>query len=70
MKDRNKIAIEEKVRLVQQCLTGEISQVEASRQGGVDERTLSEWIRQYETEGIEAFMPRERNRVYSKETKL
>ena len=69
MKDRNKIAIEEKVRLVQQCLAGEIGQMEASRQGGVDERTVADWIRQYEAEGIEAFMPR-RNRVYSIETKL
>ena len=69
MKDRNKVAIEEKERLVQQCLAGEIGQMEASRQVGVDECTVSEWIRQYETEGIEAFMPRERNRVYSIETK-
>ena len=69
MKDRNKIAIEEKVRLVRQCLAGEISQLEASRQGGVDDQTVSEWIRQYETEGIDAFTPR-RNRIYSLETKL
>ena len=69
MKDRNKIAIGEKIRLVEQCLAGEISQTEASRQVGVDQKTLSEWIRQYEAEGIDAFMPR-RNRVYSIETKL
>ena len=64
MKDRNKIAIEEKVRLVRQCLAGEISQKEASRQVGVDHMTMSDWIRQYETEGINAFTPR-RTRVYS-----
>ena len=68
MKDRNKIAIEEKVRLVRQCLAGEISQMEASRQGGVNERAVADWIRQYEAEGIEAFKPR-RNRIYSLETK-
>ena len=69
MKDRNKIAIEEKVRLVRQCLAGEISQKEASRQGGVDKRTVADWIRQYETEGIEAFKPQKMDRVYSLETK-
>ena len=47
--------------LVRLCLAGEISQTEASRQGGVDERTVADWIRQYETKGIEAFMSRERN---------
>lgn len=70
MKDRSKIPNEEKIRLVRQCLAGEIGQEEASRQCGVDRRVISEWIRQYETEGTEAFMPRERNRVYSLETKL
>ena len=69
MKDRNKIGIEEKVRLVRQCLAGEISQMEASRQGGVNERAVADWIRQYEAEGIDAFMPR-RNRVYCLEMKL
>lgn len=70
MKDRDKIPREEKVRIVKQWLRGEISQLEASRQAGVRQQTVSEWIRQYEAEGVEAFMPRERNRVYSKETKV
>ena len=70
MKDRNKIPKEEKVRLVRLCLDGKISKRGGGRQAGVDDKTFSEWIVQYEIEGDEAFMPREGNRVYSPETKL
>lgn len=69
MPQKEKIPAEEKVLLVRQCLEGKLSISEASRQGSVDRKTIQGWIQQYEEEGVSAFLPREKNRVYSTEIK-
>lgn len=66
---RRKTRPEEKIRIVRSCLSGKISQREASRQSGVNQKTLEEWISQYKAGGMESFYPEERNRQYAPELK-
>jgi len=70
MSREEKVSEKEKVRLVHQCMAGELSVCEASRVVGVDKQTIRRWIARYETEGEAGFLPKERNRVYSPELKL
>lgn len=70
MPQKQKLAMEEKVSLIRRYLKGEISISLASKLGNVDPATVRSWIRLYEVEGEAAFLPRERNRVYSPELKL
>ena len=70
MPQKQKLAMEEKVSLVWRCLKEGISIRLASELGDVDPETVRSWIRLYEVEGEAAFLPRERNRVYSPELKL
>lgn len=60
---------EEKIKLVQRCLAGEIGTCEAGRQAEVSSESVRRWIVRYEAEGAEGFLPQERNRVYSSEVK-
>ena len=68
MPHKMKLEAEEKVRLVRMYIRGELSCTEAARQADVDFATIKTWVRQYETEGSEAFLPR-KNRIYSEELK-
>ena len=70
MPQKQKLTAEEKVTLIKQYLHGKVSIVTASKLGQVDRKTMSEWIRLYEEEGIAAFLPQERNRIYTPEVKL
>ena len=70
MPQKQKLPIYEKIVLIQSCLEERLSIGRASQLGGVDWVTIKEWIRQYETEGADAFLLREKNRVYSPEIKL
>ena len=69
MPQEQKLGIEEKIRIVRQCLEGEMGISEASREAGVDRATVRQWIARYEAEGAEAFLPHERNRSYSRDLK-
>ena len=69
MPHKQKMAPEEKVALVQRCLSGELSASEAGRLAGVSKKGIAIWISRYESEGAEAFLPNQRNRVYSPELK-
>ena len=69
MPHKQKATMEEKVYLARTCIEGKMSQSEASRKAGVDLTTLRSWINQYEAEGVSAFLPHERNRVYPPELK-
>ena len=59
---------EEKVKIVRQYLQGEISIAQAAELGGVDWETAKDWIRNYESEGVSAFLPH-KNKAYSPEIK-
>ena len=67
---QQKIAPEEKDRLLQRLRQGEISQAQAAEEAGVWKVTIQKWLARYETEGIEGFLPYEKNRQYSAEIKL
>ena len=69
MSRKGKLSPDEKVSLVRRCIAGELGVNEAGRQAGVHHGAIQRWIARYETEGAEGFLPYERNRVYSPETK-
>jgi transposase-like protein len=70
MAKHNEIGVEEKLRIVETCLSGKLSICEAGRSVGVNESSVRLWINRYRAEGPSAFLPAEQNRVYSPELKL
>ena len=70
MPRKEKLSPEEKMELVRLCISGEVGVTEASRMAGVHHKTMQGWVARYEAEGIEGFLPQERNRVYSSALKL
>ena len=66
---RSKHSAEERSRIAQECISGNLGQGEAARQAGVDESTIRDWVRQYKAEGATAFLHKEHNRHYSPELK-
>lgn len=69
MPQKQKLCIDEKVSMVKEYLSGRVSLSEGARRCNVSISAFSEWIRNFEAEGIEALLPHE-NRVYSTELKL
>ena len=70
MPNKEKLSAEEKVRLVRQCMAGELGVCEASREAGVHFETVRLWIAQYEADGLKSFLQQKRNRIYQPELKL
>jgi transposase-like protein len=70
MPQEQKMSAEEKVKLVRQCISGEISVWEAARKSKVGATSVRRWIIAYESEGAEAFLPHDKNRVYSPEEEV
>lgn len=68
MRQKQKIAVEEKVRIVRGCLSQKVSISEAARKAGVDFETVKTWINNYENEGIEGFSHKGQ-KIYTAETK-
>ena len=64
MSKRRRIEIEEKIRIARACINGELGVFEAGRFLGVDYHAVEDWIRLYETEGVDTFMPQKGNRKY------
>lgn len=69
MPQKQKINAEEKERILIEYLDGQISLTEAAVQGTTTKSRIMEWARNYEEEGIAAFLTH-RQRVYSPELKL
>lgn len=65
----SKYSAEEKLNIVEACLSGAIGVREAGRRVGADGKTIGRWISRYKAEGSSAFMPAERNRIYPVELK-
>ncbi|SDI52811.1 helix-turn-helix domain-containing protein [Desulfosporosinus hippei] len=70
MSQKGKIPAEEKMRIVELYLSGKVGYSSACREAGVDKATFKKWLSRYKTEGPSGFLPKEHNRIYSKETKL
>ena len=68
MPQKQKLSIEDKVKIIQEYLRGNIGIREAARRGGVAHGTIEQWARNYEADGADAFLPH-KNRVYSPELK-
>lgn len=68
MPNKQKVSVEEKIKNVRAYLAGEIGIGEAARRCKVDEETVAGWVRNYETDGIDAFLSH-KNRVYSPQIK-
>ena len=64
MSKRKRIQAEEKIRIVKDCISGQISQAEAEARTGVSKTVVADWIRLYVTEGATAFLPKRGNRLY------
>ena len=64
MSKRRKIKAEEKIRIAKVCASGTISLNAAAEQLGIHQSVVDDWVRLYQTEGIESFLPRKGNRRY------
>ncbi len=70
MSRKERISIEEKVKVIQEYLDGKVGYMESVKRGGCNETTFRWRVRRYQAEGVDAFLPHERNRYYSPELKL
>ncbi|MFQ8998600.1 transposase [Allofournierella massiliensis] len=68
MSYKQKLSVEEKVQIVQEYLKGRIGMNEAARRSGVRRQSFNGWVRNYEADGVDAFLPH-KNRIYSPELK-
>ena len=69
MGHKQKLGTAEKMELVRDYLSGKISLSEAARRAGAAYKSVKQWVDNYETEGVTAFMPH-KNRAYSPDLKL
>jgi len=69
MPHKGNISAEEKLRIVEEYLSGKVGQREACGRAGIVWVTLQRWVSLYKTEGPTGFLPEGKNRCYSKETK-
>ena len=68
MPQKQKLSAEEKAKVIEDYINNRISLSEAAQRGGVARDMISQWARNYEADGMTAFMTC-RNRVYSPELK-
>ena len=61
---RERIKAEDKIRIAKACTSGTISLNAAAEQMGVHPSVVDDWVRLYETEGVQAFLARTNNRRY------
>ncbi len=64
MSKRKQIEAEEKIRIARSCIKGSISINAAAEKLGVHASVEDDWMRLYQTEGVESFLPRKENRRY------
>ena len=64
MSRKEKIKAEDKIRIAKAYVQGKVGLSEAAKQIGVHHTVIEDWVRLYETEGVQAFLPRTNNRRY------
>ncbi len=69
MLHKQRLSIEEKVKVIQEYLDGKVGFTDSVERGQCDKKTFRWWIRRYQAEGVGAFLPHERNRWYPPELK-
>ena len=55
---------EDKIRIARAYIAGELGAGEAGASIGADKSQVLDWVRQYESEGAEAFLPQRKKRQY------
>ncbi len=70
MPRKRRLSAERIVEIVREYKAGKASASSLAQRNKIHERTVREWVKEYEAEGVEAFFPHNRNRVYSVEEKL
>ena len=65
----SKYSLEEKLKIVEECLNGCDNPNHVMTSQGINERTVRRWIAKYKAEGASAFLIPEKNRRYSSELK-
>jgi len=70
MSQKRSLSTERIIQLVREYKAGKARAASLAQRNKVHERTVREWVKEYEAEGVEAFLPHDRNRVYSEEEKL
>lgn len=69
MSRQSKYSAEEKIKIVEACVSGKISIYEAVHRTGINETNIRRWISLYQAEGVSAFIPSDCNRKYPAELK-
>lgn len=69
-KSKKGIPAEDKVRLVEKYLKGEISRAKAAKAASVEPGTITLWARLYMADGPTDLMDQKQNKKYSTELKL
>ena len=65
MTKRKRIKAEEKIRIAKACINGTMGLKVAAEQVGVHQSVIDDWIRLYQTEGVESFFPRKEKQRYA-----
>lgn len=55
MSRKQKLSLEEKVKIILDYLKGNTGICEAAQKGGVGRKTMYQWVRNYQADGVEAF---------------
>lgn len=63
MPNKGKNTVEEKIRIVELYLSGEVGFSEAGKEAGVDHKTIARWVSRYKTEGPAGFLPQGHDRA-------
>ena len=69
MPQKGRLAVEEKVRIVEDYLSGKTGFRSTCRATGISQTTLKLWIRLYKTRGVEGLTLTAKERKYSAELK-
>lgn len=64
MSKRKPIKAEEKIRIAEACIRGTMSINATAERLGIHQSVVDDWVRLYQTEGEESFLPRKGNRRY------
>ncbi len=63
MSQKRRLSTERIIQIVLEYKAGKASAGSLAQRNKVHERTVREWVKEYEAEGVEAFFAHDRNRV-------
>lgn len=69
MPQKGKLAPAEKAQLVEEYLAGKFSLMDFQQEYGIHHQSLRDWIRKYQSEGMEGLLPKAKAKKYTAELK-